>query len=38
MELKGERQLPADRATAWALLNDSEVLKLCVPGFEVSTM
>ena len=37
MELKGERQLPADRATAWALLNDSEVLKLCVPGCESMT-
>ena len=34
MEMKGERQLPADRATAWALLNDSEVLKQCVPGCE----
>ena len=37
MELKGERQLPADRATAWALLNDSEVLKLCVPGCDSMT-
>jgi len=35
--MKGERQLPADRATAWALLNDSEVLKLCVPGCESMT-
>lgn len=34
MEMKGERQLPADRATAWAMLNDSEVLKSCVPGCE----
>jgi uncharacterized protein len=34
MELKGERQLAADRATCWALLNDSEVLKACVPGCE----
>jgi carbon monoxide dehydrogenase subunit G len=34
MELKGERMLPADRATAWAALNDIEVLKLCVPGCE----
>jgi carbon monoxide dehydrogenase subunit G len=37
MELKGERLLPADRATAWALLNDIEVLKLCVPGCESMT-
>src|SRR5258706_16467289 len=34
MELKGERLLPADRATAWAALNDVEVLKLCIPGCE----
>ncbi len=37
MELKGERLLPADRATAWALLNDTEVLKQCVPGCESIT-
>ena len=34
MELKGERLLPADRATAWAALNDVEILKLCIPGCE----
>lgn len=34
MELKGERQLAADRATAWTMLNDVEILKLCVPGCE----
>jgi uncharacterized protein len=34
MELTGERTLSADRATAWAALNDVEVLKLCVPGCE----
>jgi len=37
MELKGERVLPADRATAWASLNDVAVLKLCVPGCESLT-
>jgi carbon monoxide dehydrogenase subunit G len=37
VELKGERVLPASRATAWALLNDSEVLKECVPGCESMT-
>lgn len=37
MELKGERLLPASRETAWALLNDSEVLKACVPGCESLT-
>ena len=37
MELKGERMLPAGRAAAWALLNDSEVLKQCVPGCESMT-
>ena len=34
MELRGERLLAADRATAWAALNDTEILKLCVPGCE----
>jgi carbon monoxide dehydrogenase subunit G len=37
MEMKGERLLPADRGTAWSLLNDSEVLKQCVPGCESMT-
>jgi carbon monoxide dehydrogenase subunit G len=37
VELKGERVLPASRETAWALLNDSEVLKECVPGCESLT-
>lgn len=37
MELKGERVLPASRETAWALLNDSEVLQKCLPGCESMT-
>lgn len=37
MELKGERLLAADRATAWVALNDTEILKLCVPGCESIT-
>jgi carbon monoxide dehydrogenase subunit G len=37
MELKGERLLPTDRATAWAMLNDSAVLKSCIPGCESLT-
>lgn len=37
MELKGERVLPAARASAWALLNDAEVLRQCVPGCESMT-
>jgi uncharacterized protein len=37
MELKGQRTLAADRATAWAALNDTEVLRLCVPGCESIT-
>jgi len=37
MEMKGERVLPAGRANAWKLLNDSEVLKQCVPGCESMT-
>ena len=34
MELKGERQLPVDRDTAWRALNDPEVLRACIPGCE----
>lgn len=37
MELKGERLLAADRATAWMALNDTEMLKNCVPGCESIT-
>jgi len=37
MEMNGERLLPADRATAWRLLNDSETLKRCLPGCESMT-
>lgn len=37
MELKGERLLAADRTTAWAALNDTEMLKNCVPGCESIT-
>ena len=32
--MKGERVLPADRATVWSLLNDPQVLRECVPGCE----
>ena len=32
MDLKGERRLPVDRATAWRALNDPEVLRACIPG------
>lgn len=32
--MKGERMLPADRATVWTLLNDPEILRQCVPGCE----
>ncbi|MDE2262010.1 MAG: carbon monoxide dehydrogenase subunit G [Gammaproteobacteria bacterium] len=34
MEMKGERILPADRATVWSLLNDPQILRQCVPGCE----
>ena|ERR1700690_642250 len=34
MELKGECRLDADRATAWAALNDTELLRACIPGCE----
>ena len=34
MDLAGQRHLPVDRASAWASLNDPEVLKDCIPGCE----
>ena len=34
MEMKGERILPAARATVWSLLNDPDILRQCVPGCE----
>lgn len=34
MEMKGERILPAGRATVWSLLNDPEILRQCIPGCE----
>lgn len=37
MQMKGTRVLPAVRATAWALLNDSEALRQCIPGCESLT-
>ena len=38
MQLNGERVLPVDRATAWAALNDIDVLKAAVPGCESITL
>jgi carbon monoxide dehydrogenase subunit G len=32
MTMTGEATLPADRARVWAMLNDPEVLKACIPG------
>ena len=32
MTMKGEVALPADRQTVWEKLNDTEVLKACIPG------
>ena len=37
MEMKGTRVLAARREVAWALLNDSEALRLCIPGCESLT-
>jgi uncharacterized protein len=34
MTMTGDVALPADRAKVWALLNDPEVLKACIPGCE----
>jgi carbon monoxide dehydrogenase subunit G len=39
MKLTGQRTLPVDRATAWAALNDVDLLKAAIPGcsaFEVA--
>jgi len=32
MTMTGEVTLPADRSRVWAMLNDPEVLKSCIPG------
>ena len=32
MTMKEKVELPADRQTVWAKLNDPEVLKVCIPG------
>lgn len=34
MDLKGERRLPVDRATAWQALNDPQRLRAAIPGCE----
>jgi carbon monoxide dehydrogenase subunit G len=37
MTMTGEVQLPANRDTVWAKLNDADVLKACIPGCEELT-
>lgn len=34
MELKGEYRIPAPREQVWAMLNDPDVLRACIPGCE----
>jgi uncharacterized protein len=34
MELKGEYRVPAPREHVWAMLNDPDVLRECIPGCE----
>ena len=34
MTMTGEATLPAERPKVWALLNDPDVLKACIPGCE----
>ena len=34
MELKGEYRIPAPREAVWAMLNDPDVLRVCIPGCE----
>ena len=35
MTMNGEVQLSATRDKVWAMLNDPEVLKVCIPGCEM---
>lgn len=37
MELKGEYRIPAPRERVWAMLNEPEVLRSCIPGCESLT-
>ncbi|MCZ7676459.1 MAG: carbon monoxide dehydrogenase subunit G [Roseovarius sp.] len=37
MEMRGEREIAADRETVWAALTSAEVLKECVPGAQEVT-
>ena len=34
MDMSGERRIPAPRQKVWEALNDTEVLKACIPGCE----
>ena len=34
MELKGEYRIPAPREAVWAMLNDPDILRVCIPGCE----
>jgi carbon monoxide dehydrogenase subunit G len=34
MTMNGECQLAVPRETVWAKLNDTEILKACIPGCE----
>lgn len=34
MEISAHHLLPAPRATVWAMLNDPQVLRACIPGCE----
>ncbi|MGU3493019.1 SRPBCC family protein [Xanthobacteraceae bacterium A53D] len=34
LEMSGSYDLPVDRETAWAALNDPAILKRCIPGCE----
>src|SRR5258706_3623659 len=34
VNMSGEIVLPADKARVWAMLNDPDVLKVCIPGCE----
>ena len=38
MTMNGEVQLSATRDKVWAMLNDPEVLKVCIPGCEMLDM
>lgn len=38
MDISGDYEIPASRETVWAMLNDPEILRQCIPGCETIEM